>query len=72
VKLPTRLDPVDLLILKGLDRLARSTRDLIDVLRVVTAHTRKEWSASSIHPMIERAVARNDTRMRQADIERRL
>jgi hypothetical protein len=61
-----------LLILKGLDRLARSTRDLIDVLRVVAAHTRKEWSASSIHPMIERAVARNDTRMRQADIERRL
>jgi hypothetical protein len=39
---------------------------------VVAAHRREEWSASSIHRMIERAVARNDTRMRQADIERRL
>jgi hypothetical protein len=35
VELPRRLDPVDVLILKRLDRLARSTRDLRNLLRVV-------------------------------------
>jgi DNA invertase Pin-like site-specific DNA recombinase len=35
VELPRRLDPVDVLILKRLYRLARSTRDLRNLLRVV-------------------------------------
>jgi DNA invertase Pin-like site-specific DNA recombinase len=60
VELPRRLDPVDVLILKRLDRLARSTRDLRNLLRVVAAQakarfrsirnpyvdTTKEWSGS--------------------------
>ena len=75
MKVLRRLDPVDVLILKRLDRLARSTRQVLKLLDLVTARTKwgfrapkdtcadtKEWSGSQIHPAIERGVARNETR----------
>jgi DNA invertase Pin-like site-specific DNA recombinase len=37
------LDPVDVLILKRLDRLARSTRDLRNLLRVVAAQAKARF-----------------------------
>jgi DNA invertase Pin-like site-specific DNA recombinase len=40
MELPRRLELVDVLILKRLDRLARPTRDLRDLLRVVAAQTK--------------------------------
>jgi DNA invertase Pin-like site-specific DNA recombinase len=62
VKPPIRLHPIDLLILKRLGRLARSTRDLLNLLDLVAAQARagfrsvkdtwadttkaKEWSES--------------------------
>lgn len=43
VELPRRLDPVDVLILTRLDRLARSTRDLRNLLRGVAAQAKARF-----------------------------